>query len=123
MSMYREVVSVTTGSGGDATAYSSTVKGNVLAVKYDKLTFANGVDFTITTETTELNIWVDTNINASEAVYPRCLCQDLAGANLTGWYAPVPVAGERIKIVIAQGGDTTTGTFTFIVHEPDYRKS
>jgi hypothetical protein len=123
MSMYRELVTATTGSGGDAEAYSSTVKGNVLAVRYAKTDYANGVDFTITTETTAQNIWVDTNVNASENVYPRALCQGTDGANLTGEYCLVPVAGERIKIVIAQGGDTTSGTFTFVIHEPDFRKT
>jgi len=124
VSIKRDVVTVTTDSSGAATAYSSEpFCGHVLLVRYVKTDFANGVDFTITTETTAQTIWTDTDINASETVRPRALCQGTDGANLTAEYHPPICAKERIKVIIAQGGDTTSGTFTFVVDEPDYRRS
>lgn len=118
MNLQRHTVAVTTAADGTATAYTSNaVTGAILMVKYTKTNFADGVDFTITTEDTGQNIWVDTNINASETVYPRVPTHDTAGAALL--YASGGTAvtdrlfavGERIKIVIASGGVTTTGTF------------
>ena len=42
----------TTDSGGDATAFTRIVNGNVLSIQYVKDDYAAGVDFTITRETT-----------------------------------------------------------------------
>lgn len=121
----RHTVAVTTASDGSATAYTSTnITGRIHAVQYVKAgsnNFSDGVDFTITTETTAQNIWVDTNINASETVYPRVPTCDTAGA--ASLYAaggePVEdhmaIANERVKIVIASGGNATTGTFYIVV--------
>ncbi len=108
-------VTVTTIADGSATAYTDPVRGKVVAVKYAKATsgnYSDGVDFTITTETTLRNVWVDTNINASETVYPRALVQDTAGADIAGSYDALRLMNERVKIVIGSGGDTKSGTFT-----------
>ena len=117
----RHAVPVTTASDGSATAYSPVVTGRVLSVIYTKDSFDNGVDFTITTETTLQNVWVDTNVNASEQVNPRLPTHDQAGAALL--YAAggaavadhIYAANERIKIVIAQGGNVKAGTFTVLI--------
>ena len=121
MNSQRHTVSVTTIVDGSATAYTSgDVTGAVLSVTYTKADFADGVDFTITTETTLQNVWTDTNINASEVVNP------LAGVNSADGAALLHAAGgtavpafiyavqERIKIVIASGGNAKTGTFTIV---------
>lgn len=105
-------VTATTIADGSATVYTDNIRGKIIAVRYVKSDFADGVDFTITTETTNRNVWVDTNINASETVVPKELNDDTAGADLTGVYDHVRAFNERIKIVIASGGDTKTGTFT-----------
>jgi len=120
----RHTVAVTTDASGDATAYTENITGRIHSVQYVKAgsgNFTDGVDFTITTETTAQNVWVDTNINASETVYPRVPTHDTAGA--ASLYAatgePVEdhlaIDNERIKIVVASGGDTTTGTFYIVV--------
>ena len=114
----RHTVSVTTAADGSATAYTpTTVNGRILSIQYVKTDFDNGVDFTITTETTGQGLWTDTNVNASETVCPRQPTHDAVGA--ASLYAaggePVEdfiyVADERVKIVIAQGGNVKTGTF------------
>lgn len=120
----RHTVTPVTASDGSATAYSPVLNGRIHSIQYVKAgsaNYADGVDFTITTETTAQNLWVDTNINASETVYPRVPTCDTAGA--ASLYAaggePVEdhfaIAQERVKIVIASGGDTKTGTFYITV--------
>jgi hypothetical protein len=107
-----------------ATAYTPVITGKLISIQYVKAgsnNYSDGVDFTITTETTGRNLWVDTDVNASEVVAPRQPIHDGAGA--ASLYAsggePVEdhiyIAGERIKIAIAQGGNGTTGTFYITV--------
>lgn len=117
----RHTVAVTTESDGSATAYTPNITGRIHSVQYVKGNFADTVDFTITTEKTAQNIWVDTNITASEVVFPRVPTHDTTGA--ASLYAsggePVEdhlaIANERVKIVIATGGNATTGTFHIVV--------
>lgn len=109
-------VSVTTASDGSATAYTDgPVWGWVASIGYVKTDFTDGVDFTITGETSAVSLWTDTNINASEIVYPRVLENlNTSGAALTT-HTPIVLAGERISIVIASGGSAKVGTFKIIV--------
>lgn len=122
MFLTRHTVTVTTASDGSATAYTDgVVMGAVKSIQYVKTDFADGVDFTITAETTGQNLWTDTNINASEIVCPRQPTHDAAGvASLyAGSGEPVEdyiyLARERVKIVIAAGGNAKTGTFHITV--------
>ncbi len=115
-------VSVTTNGSGAATAYTDTaVRGRIVNIIYTKTDFADGVDFTITLEDSAQNLWVDTNINASETVAPRQPTHDSAGDASLYAAAGEPVEDyiyachERVKIVIASGGDTKSGTFKIIV--------
>lgn len=108
-------VTATTNSSGDATAYTDNIRGKIIAVKYTKASsgsYADGVDFTITTEASLRNVWVDTNINATETVVPKELNDGTDGADLTGVYDHIRAFNERVKVVVASGGDTKTGTFT-----------
>lgn len=109
-------VSVTTASDGSATAYTDEpVWGWVASIGYVKTDFTDGVDFTITGETSAVSLWTDTNINASEIVYPRVLENlNTSGAALTT-HTPIVLAGERVSIVIASGGSAKVGTFKIIV--------
>jgi len=109
-------VTVTTDAGGDATAYTDTpIFGAVWAITYVKTDYANGVDFTITGETTTQSLWTDTDINATETVYPRALENVNTSGAQTTTYTPIVLAGERIKIVVAQGGNAKAGTFRIVV--------
>jgi len=121
--MRRYRVPITTAADGSATAYSPRVAGKVHAVHYVKTDFADGVDFTITSEATGESIWTDTNINASEVVYPRAPTHTQAGA--AALYAAggvavldkIAMANDRVKIVIAQGGNAKVGTFHILVDD------
>ena len=110
---------ITTAADGSATAYlpsAGKARGLLEAIQYEKVDYADGVDFTITDEITGESLWTDTNINASEIVRPRAPTMDQAGAArlyATGGTAvPDKIAiVSRIKIVIAQGGNAKSGKF------------
>ena len=115
-------VTVTTASDGTVTDYTDAIRGRIVSVIYVKDDFADGVDFTITTEDTLQDVWVDTDINATETVHPRVIIHDTAGVALLYDDAVanldqvdyIRAVHERIKIVIGSGGDTKSGTFTII---------
>jgi accessory colonization factor AcfC len=117
----RHVIPVTTAADGSATVYSPVVTGPVSAIHYVKTDFANGVDFSITVEATGQNLWVETNVDAAKVVAPRQPTHDQAGAALLYAAAGLPVeapihlANDRVKIVIASGGNVKTGTFHIVI--------
>lgn len=117
----RHVVTPTTDSGGAATSYTPTVTGCIQAIHYIKNDYSNGVDFTITAEATGEAIWSATDANATTSVYPRAATHSTAGAASlyasggTAVTGPIFLANDRVKIVIAQGGSTHTGTFHVVI--------
>ena len=118
----RHTVVVTTIVGGTATAYTTDkITGRVLGIRYVKDDFTNGVDFTITGETTGINVWTQLNVDASITALTRAATCDVAGGASLYAAAGEPVedyivlADERIKIAIAQGGDGKSGTFHFLI--------
>lgn len=119
----RVSVTVVSDSSGNATAYTSEVlTGRVVNAIYTKTDYANGVDFDITGEYTGVEIWDEDNVNSSAIRAPMQAAHlndggtaMLFAAGGTAVPAPIYLANERIKIVIASAGDTKTGTFTFII--------
>jgi hypothetical protein len=113
----REVVTITVNSSGDGTGYTGHVTGIVRAVRYVKTDYANGIDAVVTADVSGQAIVTFTDVNASATSYPYAAMNSVA--NAASLYAaggqavlaPIPVADERIKIVVAQGGDSKTGTF------------
>lgn len=117
------VVAISDGSQV-GTFYTPYLSGYVESVQYVKdgtTPYTNGVDFTITADVTGEDIWVDTNINASEVVRPRAATHSTAG--VAALYAAlgeavvdrIGLARDRVKIVLAQAGATKTGTFVITV--------
>lgn len=120
MHVQRHVVTLTTTSGGAATGYTPNVTGRVLSIRYVKTDFADGHDFTVTLEGSGEAIMVGTDVNASASFYPRVGVTDSAGAaaTLDGTQLArdaVYAANDRIKIVVAQGGDTKTGAYHVVI--------
>lgn len=117
----RHAVSVTTDASGNATAYSPVLTGKINSITYAKTDFTDGVDFTITGEATGQTIWTESNVNASKTVAPRQPThgQDGTASLYAAGGEPVEdkiaLANDRVKIVIAQGGNTKSGTFYVIV--------
>ena len=120
MHIDRYDVALTTIADGSVTAYTPFVSGRVLAVGYVKTDFDNGVDITVSTETTTRTIVALTNQNTSVLVHPRVAVQDAAGADATldgtrSMREPAHVCNERVKIVVAQGGNVKTGSVYVLV--------
>lgn len=121
MAPKRYVVPVTTNADGDATAYTPVLSGRLAQIHYVKTDFADGVDFTITSEATGESLWTDTNINASATRAPRLLNYTTAGvaalyaATFGVYESPIVLAADRVKIVVAQGGNVKSGTFHVVV--------
>lgn len=122
----RNSVTLTTTSGGAATGYISALSGNpftgrLITLIYAKTDFADTVDFTITAEASGEQLWEEDNVTASKTVAPRQPTHDSVGVASLHAGAGEPVedyivlSQDRIKIVIASGGDTKTGTFTAII--------
>lgn len=114
----RKKVTVTTIADGSATAYTDWCEGLLQQIAYVKNNFDNGVDFTITEEVTGVNLWTESNVDATATRQTRGPTHSQAGA--AALYAAagtavndrIPVLG-RIKIVIAAGGNVKSGDFYF----------
>lgn len=123
MAIRRFVVNVTTASDGTATAYTPFLSGRICQIEYVKNNYADGVDFTITSEATGATIWTESNVNAAKVCAPRIATHSNAG--VASVYASGGTAvndryalgRDRVKIVLAQGGNATSGTFHIVVEE------
>lgn len=116
----RLTIPVTTAADGSATVYSDHVTGKVVSVRYVKdgsNGFDNGSTFTLTAESTGETIWSESNVNASATRAPRQATHSTAGA--AALYAAggaavndmIALAFDRVKVVIASGGNAKAGTF------------
>ncbi len=119
MSFRSKAVTVTTDASGDATAYTTErLTGTVAAIIFTYTDYTAGAfDITITGENTGLSLWVESNMAAaSKTMNPVAQASlNTSGASLAGVYVPIVLCDERVKIIIAQGGDTKTGTFVVVV--------
>lgn len=114
---HRHTLTITTDGSGDATSYTEVVSGRISSIRYIKTDYTDGVDVTVTGETTGTAIWTGTNVNASATVAPRQATHDTVGA--ASLYAAggepvessITIANERIKFVVASGGATKVGAF------------
>jgi hypothetical protein len=115
--MTRVSVTVTVNASGDGTGYTDHVSGVVRAISYVKNNYADGIDVTVTTDVTGQTVLAWTNVNASATTYPYTAMKTTADAAAlyaaggVAVLAPIPVAAERLKFVVAQGGNATSGTF------------
>ena len=109
----RQTVAVTTAADGSATAYSSVVTGKLSQIHYVKTDFDDGVDFTITAEATGETLWAEPNVNDSTVRAPRHSTHASDGS-VTPAMDKIALAGDRVQIVIAAGGDSKTGTFILV---------
>lgn len=118
-------VAVTTDSSGDATRYTAPATGFVRAIRYvphGSTPLDTNADVTVTGNTSGIAIIAVTNIGTSALnLYPRAAT--VTTANAAALYAAggtavndlIPVADEAIKLVVAQGADTKSGTFYIYV--------
>lgn len=122
MALRRFVVPVTVDASGDAEEYSPHLSGELVSIRYVKDDFAAGVDFVITAEDSGETLWSEENVNASATRYPRAPTHSVAGA--ASLYAGggtavndrIALSQDRVKIVVAAGGNATSGTFHITVN-------
>lgn len=113
----RVSVAVTTIADGSATAFSVPLMGDLSQIRYAKTDFDNGVGFTITNETTGETLWAEAAVNASATRAPRQAVHTTAGVAVGATSVDkIALAGDRIKIVIASGGNVKSGTFVFLLN-------
>jgi len=121
MTIRRFEVTVTTASDGTATAYSPYLSGFIHAIHYVKTDYADGVDFTITAEATGETLWTQSDVNSAAVKAPRQATHSNVG--VAALYASggtavndrIALGRDRVKIVLAQGGNAKTGKFIIIV--------
>jgi hypothetical protein len=111
----RYVVSLTTAADGSATGYTPAITGAIQTIRYVKTDFADGVGFTVTLESTGETVWAESAVNASATRAPRQATHSTAGA--ASLYAAggtaitdkIIAVRDRVKVVIASGGNVKTG--------------
>jgi hypothetical protein len=119
----RFVVPITTASDGSATAYTPYLSGYINAIEYVKTNFDDGVDFTITAEATGETLWTESNVNAAKVCMPRGATHSTAGvaalyaAGGTAVNDRIALGRDRVKIVIASGGNAKAGAFHVLVDD------
>lgn len=122
--MRRIKLDVTTEVGGTATKYSPNITGKIHSVHYVKdgtTPYENTVDFALSVDGTGESVWAQSNVTASAVKYPRAPVHDQVGAALlyaaggTAQTDKVALGNDKVKIVLAQGGDAKKGTFIFLV--------
>ena len=118
MKLSRFTVNVTTSALGAAVAYSPQCNGLVRTVEYvkpisDGLDAATDID--IIADVSGAVIWTNDDLAASKVIHPLTQAQANTGADIVGAYAPICLADERIKITVANGGDTLSGQFIFTI--------
>ena len=120
----KHIVTIAVAADGSGEGFTPVVNGRVLAISYIKPSeggYADTVDFDVTTEDSAVTIWDEDNVTASKAVFPRAGTHTTAG--VAAVYAAagepvldhIPIVNERIKIAVADGGSSGTGTFHVIV--------
>lgn len=123
MSTRRFVVNVTTAADGTYTGYTPFLSGKIAAIHYIKTNFTDGVDFTITAEATGETLWTEANVNAAKVCMPRGATHSNAGvaalyaAGGTAVNDMIQLGRDRVKIVLAAGGNATTGAFHVVVED------
>jgi hypothetical protein len=123
MGTRRFVLTVAVDASGDATAYSPYLSGRVSSIHYIKTDYANGVDFTITSEATGETIWTESNVDAAKVCRPRGATHSNAGvaalyaAGGTAVNDKIALGRDRIKFVVAAGGVSKTGAFHIVIED------
>ncbi|WP_311267457.1 hypothetical protein [Sphingobium sp. WCS2017Hpa-17] len=119
--MRRITVEITTAADGSATVFSPRVSGEICSIVYEKVDFADGVDFVVTADATSEQIWAENNVNAATSRYPRAATHTTAGAAAlyasggVAVLAKPAIANDRLKVVVAQGGNAKSGKLHFLI--------
>lgn len=131
--LQRVKTTITTNASGAATVYlGSKLRGYLVALIYRAGTMDTGTDLTVTTEqvvaegvTAEAGIPILTKVNlgtGNSFLFPRALPTNANSATSPLGTIPserIPLVNDRIKVVVAQGGNTLTGSIEAIYETDD----
>jgi len=111
MSIVSETITMKVSAGGAGTYYSTLpLDGTVAAIRITIGTLAAGaVDFVFSDDVSGLVFLTVTDMAGSTDYFPRGAAVNPANAAITNSFVPMPING-RLKIVVAGGGNATTGT-------------
>ena len=111
----RHTVDITTATGGAGTGYLGPCRGVINSIGYATGTLATSADLTITMETSKQAVLTAADVAVGTQFRPVAAGTTTTGAASSLTEVPIYAADERVKIVIAQGGNTKTGTFYAVV--------
>jgi hypothetical protein len=108
-------IAITTDASGAATVYlGSVLRGYLVALNYRPGTLDTGADLTVTAETSGAPILAKSNMGTGNSfLYPRALPTNANSATGPLGTVPserIPLVRERIKVVVAGGGNVLTGS-------------
>jgi len=114
-------VTITTDASGDATVYVGTaLRGYLIALLYRPGTLDTGADLTITGESSGIPILSKSNLGTGDSwLFPRALPTNANASTGPLGTIPselIPLMKERIKVVVAGGGNALSGTIEAIYH-------
>jgi hypothetical protein len=109
---FATTIAITTSTAGASTDYTSVQNRFIHAIRYVSTDTASTADLTVTTEDTGFSILATTNMATDVDVtwYPRAVANTVTGGASGIAQELIPVSGERVKIVMAQGGNEKSGT-------------
>ncbi len=116
----RYSATITTTPDGAATVYvGHEFRGKVVAIKYAPGSLATGAGLVITGETYGVPILTKASAGTADVwYYPRAPANQVAdGAAITNSQEHVWLYDERIKVVVAAGGDTKAGAITVYIDD------
>ena len=121
-------VDIVPDASGNATVYlahsiNRKPNGFLVLLKYTPGTLDTGADLTITGEDSGIPILTKANAGTSNVFfYPRALVNQVAdGAAGASGTEYIPIRDERIKIVVAQGGNVGSGSIeAVLLTDPPY---
>lgn len=119
--LHKVTAAIVSDASGDATVYlGSKLRGRVHAIKYTKGSLDAGTDLVITGEETGVAILTDSP-SGSEWFYPRAFPNKVTDGDAgTVPSEDVHVFKERIKVVVAQGGNAGAGSIDIFIDMPNH---
>jgi len=119
--MQRIDLTIETDADGNGEGYVGiTEPGHIWTIRYVKDDYDNGVGIVISGETSGIEILTLAAMNATVTKNPRGNAHEIDDGtdSLYEGQGPnvkvlIPIAFERIKVVVSAGGDTKSGMFHF----------
>lgn len=111
-------VAITTSTAGAATVYTGPLTGLISSIKYAPTDTASTADIVVTTNTNAMPVVTKANFSKSAAtfLFPRSVAHTVAAGAASGISTElIPIVKEKLKCVMASGGNAKTGTLTVFI--------